>query len=497
MENQSDVGGNDNATRNGSEGGNNNSNSTGNAFLNGSANLTRSSNGYGVDSVSSNRTGASNASDRGNTTFNGSGVGNASSLSSAVTSSPTSPSVTSMPTEATSNTTASNVCHTSVLAVTYEGLSTDCSPSMLEGQRCAVTCPAGERSIGYFTCSSGEFVGESTCVELSEARGIQTVMKVASTMQVELRVNLEFSAEAFRDVLKRGIANGLSIPFSHVMKVLVEELDDTDESRRLDSVQRRVFEISYEAIPPIAMSPAQLVSKAEGITTQSTIESQAFLEVLLSESSVSEVPQVVSKIPARLFQDEAADVFEFTSISGMRWRLVKVQDGAEVSIDGTHLGLYQVKNYDSDLRAMDDDTRTNFRAFLERCGVLQQVATHDEVTVATVATPTSTEQVGVEQDEDRIIYLLMAGVVWCIVCSCCVGFCVAQRRMPPADDSYGDSGVLGDPTFMAIGTDIEAGQSPTLLNTPERSEWHKVTKIDYRSEWHLKRELPAPTTAFA
>jgi flagellar biosynthesis/type III secretory pathway M-ring protein FliF/YscJ len=64
------------------------------------------------------------------------------------------------------------------------------------------------------------------------------------------------------------------------------------------------YEVSYEVIPPSSVDPAVVMAKANLITEASTAETQVFRQVLLAQSGIGQVNQVVPKVVAYTFEEE-------------------------------------------------------------------------------------------------------------------------------------------------------------------------------------------------
>jgi len=131
-------------------------------------------------------------------------------------------------------------------------------------------------------------------------------------MEVEIDVQDGVSQLTLEEMFKRGIADALDIPIERVAKLTVNEIVGGSGPRRLQTIQAKQYEVSYEVIAPSSMDPDVLVSKANRITMPTTAESQMFRQVLATQDGVAQVRQVVPKILARKFQDEITIIAPLT-----------------------------------------------------------------------------------------------------------------------------------------------------------------------------------------
>merc|ERR1719201_2441449 len=136
------------------------------------------------------------------------------------------------------------------------------------------------------------------------SKTVSTVTKVAGTMEVEIDVQDNVTQEVLEEVFKRGIADALNVSIENVVKLTVVEISQGSGSRRLQSSTTKQYEVSYEVIPPSSMDPAVVVAKANLITEASTAETQVFRQVLLAQSGIGQVNQVVPKVVAYTFEEE-------------------------------------------------------------------------------------------------------------------------------------------------------------------------------------------------
>jgi len=124
-------------------------------------------------------------------------------------------------------------------------------------------------------------------------------------MEVEIDVQDNVTQEVLEEVFKRGIADALNVSIENVVKLTVVEIGQGSAgSRRLQSYMLKQYEVSYEVIPPSSVDPAVVVAKANLITEASTAETQVFRQVLLAQSGIGQVNQVVPKVVAYTFEEE-------------------------------------------------------------------------------------------------------------------------------------------------------------------------------------------------
>lgn len=130
------------------------------------------------------------------------------------------------------------------------------------------------------------------------------VTKITGTMEVEIDVVGTFSQEELEEMFKRALAEALDISIEHVVKLTVSESKQGTGLRRLQSIQTKRYEVSYEVTPPKFMDVDVLVERANRIATTSSVESEVFRQVLKSTDGVAKVGQIALKVPAHKFMDE-------------------------------------------------------------------------------------------------------------------------------------------------------------------------------------------------
>lgn len=107
-------------------------------------------------------------------------------------------------------------------------------------------------------------------------------------------------------MFRRGIANALNISIDHVVKLTASEIQQGSRLRRLQSLQTKRYEVSYEVSLPSSTDLDVLVAKLNRIAKSGTMESQVFRQVLTDTEGVAKVGQIVSKIAAHTVDDKIA-----------------------------------------------------------------------------------------------------------------------------------------------------------------------------------------------
>lgn len=148
------------------------------------------------------------------------------------------------------------------------------------------------------------------------------VTKVAGTLEVEIKVQGALEPEVVESMFKEAIAQALGVSIENVVKVKVSEVIPGSGLRRLQEVQKKLYEVSYEVLPPSSMNPDEVVEKANRIAATYTPEALAFLEVLATTDGVAEVGQITSKVSAYTFHEEKTSMSPPDSV---------VQDNGSIS----------------------------------------------------------------------------------------------------------------------------------------------------------------------
>lgn len=106
------------------------------------------------------------------------------------------------------------------------------------------------------------------------------------------------------DMFKKAIAIALRVPIENVVELQVTEVQKGAGLRRLQSLRTKVYEVSYEVLPPETMDPDIVAEKANHITAADSAESDVFKQSLKSTSGVEKIGEITSKIPAYKYQDQ-------------------------------------------------------------------------------------------------------------------------------------------------------------------------------------------------
>jgi hypothetical protein len=125
-----------------------------------------------------------------------------------------------------------------------------------------------------------------------------TVTKVVGTLEIEIDVQNTLGLAVIEDMFMEAIAQALGVSIEDIVELKVSEVTPASGLRRLQEVQTKRYEVSYEVLPPSYLNPFEVVEKANRIASADTTEAQAFQEVLLTTDGVSEVGQITSKISA-------------------------------------------------------------------------------------------------------------------------------------------------------------------------------------------------------
>lgn len=137
---------------------------------------------------------------------------------------------------------------------------------------------------------------------------MSTTIKVVGTIQVDMDVQGTLAPEVVKPMFKRGIADAVGIPIVYVEKLVASEIQQGSGLRRLQPIQTKRYEVSYEIRVPSSMDADLVVEKANRIAEPDTAEAQLFRQVLTATPGVAQVRQIVLKIPARKIEDETTSV---------------------------------------------------------------------------------------------------------------------------------------------------------------------------------------------
>jgi len=135
------------------------------------------------------------------------------------------------------------------------------------------------------------------------------VTTVAGTIEVQIEVQGNLTQEDLENMFRRGIANALNISIDQVVKLTASEMQQGSRLRRLQSIQTKRYEVSYEVSLPSSTGIDVLVAKLNRIAESDTMESQVFRQVLTDTDGVAKVGQIVSKIAAHAVDDKIATTF--------------------------------------------------------------------------------------------------------------------------------------------------------------------------------------------
>jgi hypothetical protein len=135
--------------------------------------------------------------------------------------------------------------------------------------------------------------------------GITSTTIIAGTLEVEIDVDKDkLTLQAVETMFREAMATALDLSVDHVKELLVSEIE-RGQGRRLQSIQTQWYRVSYKVLVPNTMDPNVIVDKANRIAVTGSDESQAFRQFLASVDGVVNVGQIISKIPATVFDNEA------------------------------------------------------------------------------------------------------------------------------------------------------------------------------------------------
>jgi len=117
---------------------------------------------------------------------------------------------------------------------------------------------------------------------------------VAGTIEVEFDVQGALSQEVVEEMIRQAIADALGMPVKYVVKLTASKIGQGSGLRRLQPLQTKRYEISYEVLPPSSMDPDEVVEKANRIAMPRTVESNVFRQVLVATDGVAQIRQIAS-----------------------------------------------------------------------------------------------------------------------------------------------------------------------------------------------------------
>jgi hypothetical protein len=134
---------------------------------------------------------------------------------------------------------------------------------------------------------------------------------------VELDVRGNLSKIVVEDMFKRAIAAAVELPVEFVVKLEFSEINRSTQEklslsetnatlqtnlssgvRRLQAIQTKWFEVSYEVIVPRHMDANAIVEKVNRIADPDSEESKMFRDVLMSTEGVERVGEIIATVPA-------------------------------------------------------------------------------------------------------------------------------------------------------------------------------------------------------
>jgi hypothetical protein len=146
------------------------------------------------------------------------------------------------------------------------------------------------------------FVGQSVCVVLTEDSVVDTVMRLAATLEVDLQVLVEVPAADIGSMFQEAIAQTLGVSTENVVNLVVLDILEGGV-RRLQNMVTQRQAVSYEIIPPTSADPIKVMEKANAIFITGTPEFKVFQQVLTAKEGVEQILSIKSKIRPRMFED--------------------------------------------------------------------------------------------------------------------------------------------------------------------------------------------------
>jgi len=144
--------------------------------------------------------------------------------------------------------------------------------------------------------------------------GVVDVTKVAGTMEVQIDVQGNLTQEAVENMFRRAISKALSISIERVVKLTASEMQQGSRLRRLQSVQTKWYEVSYEVSLPSSTDLELVVAKLNRIAKAGTAESGVFRQELADTEGVARVGQIVSKIAAHTVDGKTSTTSPVTQV---------------------------------------------------------------------------------------------------------------------------------------------------------------------------------------
>lgn len=199
----------------------------------------------------------------------------------------------------------------SALARGAKSVGTDCAQVLVEGASCRAACSSGSRPKGAFTCSRGEMVGDSACVQ----EGIQAtiVNRIAGTLAVSL--NPKPSTVEVSECL----AAGLDLPARLVSKLEVVSAAGARQLKGGRLLSGDKFHVKYELDLAGEHTADSIVLKTNALLQANSTAQQRFQQKMLTGFGV-EAGQIGSVIAAR----------------SIRSLVLKDQNGTPLALPGHH-----------------------------------------------------------------------------------------------------------------------------------------------------------------
>jgi hypothetical protein len=164
------------------------------------------------------------------------------------------------------------------------------------------------------TTTTSEVENVSNTIDIAN---MTNATRVAGVFEVEIEVRGNLSKIVVEDMFKRAIAAAVELPVEFVVKSEVSEINrsvqdnmslseanDTLQnnlssgSRRLQAIQTKWFEVSYELLVPSHMDADAIIERANRIAVSGSEESKLFRDILMSTDGVERIGEINATVPA-------------------------------------------------------------------------------------------------------------------------------------------------------------------------------------------------------
>jgi hypothetical protein len=139
---------------------------------------------------------------------------------------------------------------------------------------------------------------------------VQDVVKIAGALEVELYFHATLAQGGLEHILTLAISQSLGLLPEHVT-VTVVEIEQGGVLRRLQpstdssTWQKRLYQVSYEVVPPQGVDPDTIMQAADRIAVANSSEAEMFRQILTTSNGVAEVGKVHVTTPAYKVQQKS------------------------------------------------------------------------------------------------------------------------------------------------------------------------------------------------